>query len=186
MIGILTRDGRFYEYLVGVLAENGFSLCEPSRARLLIVDLDGEIPPKGKRARITVSSNIFEESDLLRPFLQSELIALCRERLGDLLDDRPPRSKDEQSDLFAFDGEALWVRGEHVILTPAENRLFSLLYTRRGETVPLADCEAVCRVRTARGNSVSVAVASLRKKLDYRLDQRLIVSVRGEGYRLLP
>ena len=190
MIAILTKDARFYDYLTGLLAEQGYAVCEEGRAKLMIVDLDSEAVPKKAPRVITVSSSIFESSDLTRPFLQDALFSLCRERLGSEQaggkDSLATNAQDVlPSDEVVLKENFLWVKGEEITLTPAEYRLFSLLYRHRGDVVSLADCEAVCRVRTSRGNSVSVAVASLRKKLDYRLDRRLIVSVRGEGYRLL-
>ncbi len=184
MIGILTKDKRFYDFLVGVFSENQLAVGDVASAVLLVVDLDSENLPRDVRAAVTVSSNVFEQSDLTRPFLQSELIALCRERLGVDSHTELPSKERETGDLFLLGEASVLVDGEEIPLTPAEYRLLSLLYSHRGSAVSLADCEAVCRVRTARGNSVSVTVASLRKKLDYRFDRRFILSLRGLGYCL--
>jgi len=185
MIGILTKDKRFYDFLVGVLSEHQLTVVDAERATLTIVDLDSEAPPRDARKTLTVSSNIFEESDLMRPFLQSELIALCRERLGLNAIPKTPENESGKGDFLVLGEDFVLAGGEEIPLTPAEHRLLSLLYRHRHRAVSLADCEAVCRVRTNRGNSVSVTVASLRKKLDYRFDKRMIVSLRGQGYCLM-
>ena len=184
MIGILTKDKRFYDFLVGVFAELQWMVVGIGQAKLLIVDLDSESPPSVAKPTVTVSSNVFAPCDLPRPFLQSELIALCRERLFEKTQTESELAAREEGSLFSLGETSVLCCGEEIFLTPAEYRLLSLLYRNRGSAVPLADCEAVCRVRTSRGNSVSVTVASLRKKLDYRFDRRFIVSLRGQGYCL--
>lgn len=185
MIGILTQDSRFYSFLLGVLSEHRLTVVDPARASLLIVDLDTVALPADKRKRITVSSSIFEESDLTRPFLQSELIALCQKGLGMDAADEPSAPTAVRAFAFTLGASSVWVEGEEIALTPAEHRLLSLLYQNRRKPVSLRDCEAVCRVRAGCGNSVSVTVASLRKKLDYRFERRMILSLRGQGYCLM-
>lgn len=185
MIGILTEDRRFYDFLISILSEHQLGTVDASRASLVIVDLDSVKPPRDAGKIITVSSNIFEESDLTRPFLQSELIMLCKERLGVKVEREASLGEEEKGDLLVLLENSVRVGNEEILLTPAEYRLLSLLYRHRLKAVSLADCEAVCRVRASRGNSVSVTVASLRKKLDYRFDKRMIVSLRGQGYCLM-
>ena len=185
MIAILTKDTRFYDYLVGLFCEHGFPVVDSQSARLVIVDLDSESLPKPTKRVITVSSDIFEESDLTRPFLQKELIALCRERLSGACIAKGEAETRDGDEVLTLGDSSIILHGEEIALTPAEYRLLSLLYRQKPNVVSLSECEAVCRVRTERGNSVSVTVASLRKKLDYRLDRRLILSVRGVGYRLV-
>lgn len=183
MIAILTRDKRFYDYLAGIFAEEKLPLCDKAEAKLFVVDLDSERIPAGAKATVTISSDIFEKSDLTRPFLQEELVSLCRECLFGQ-DEPLPKRAEKSPDGLVFENGAVLYCGERIPLTPAEERLLRLLSARQGEVVSLADCEVVCRVRTAKGNSVSVTVASLRKKLDYHFEKRMILSIRGEGYRL--
>ncbi len=185
MIAILTKDAVFFDYLESLVKEMGFSLCDPDKARLVIVDLDTESPKTMEKAQLTVSSNVFTVSDLTRPFLQKDFTNLVKIKLNcqPMVDNG--EKKDEKNRLaLDFSDGILRVNGETIALTPAEARLFSLLYENRGNIVPISLCEDACRVRTAKGNSVSVTVASLRKKLDYSFHYRMIESHRKEGYSL--
>ena len=184
MIGIVTGSDRFYDYLAGVFSEEGFAFERSLKGDLLVVDLDSAEIPAGAKAVITVSSDIFKASDLFSPFLQAELVALVCERMGKGGEAVTDLTEKESCEM-TVDASSVVIFSEKIELLPAEARLLTLLYENRGQVVPLNECEAVCRVRTSRGNSVSVTVASLRKKLDYHFDRRMILSVRGEGYKLI-
>lgn len=182
MIALLTKDGRLRDFVESVLSEHQLTITLPDAASLFIVDLDTEAIPRGREA-LRISSSPFVDCELTRPFLQEELIALCKSRLGG----QPTVAKIVEKPIEGLtlgEGFASY-RGEKIALTPAEFRLLSLFVANRGEMVPLADCERVCRVRASSGNSVSVTVASLRKKLDYRFGERFFLSRRGEGYCLI-
>lgn len=185
MIAVLSRDGRFRRFVESVLCEHRLPLSSLSSASLVIVDLDTASLPRAAQSTVTVSSDIFVKSDLLRPFSQEELVLLCQKRLGWQPTVAPTAEVVPEGEEFTVGEGCVFRYGERIILTPAEFRLFVLLYKNRGKTVPHAECEAACRVRTDSGNSVSVTLASLRKKLDYRFKAQYFASVRGVGYRML-
>ncbi len=71
--------------------------------------------------------------------------------------------------------------GRTVALTPAEQTVLEYLCARRGETVPRAELATLLE---GGGNSVDVYVCKLRAKIEKPLGRRMIVTVRGVGYRL--
>ena len=73
------------------------------------------------------------------------------------------------------------VQGSPLPLTPAEAAILDCLYTRRGETVPRAELATLLE---GGGNSVEVYVCKLRTKIEKPLGRRMIVTVRGVGYRM--
>ena len=186
MIAILTKDDCFRDYLESVLKEQGFAISSARDARLCLIDLDSGFAPIPDKACLTLSANVFVASDLVRPFLQRDLVSLCQMRLGwQPLVDNTPFERENEGEEFTLGEGCIYRYGEKIVLTPAEFRLFSLLYENRGKIVALSLCDAACRIRATKGNSVSVTLASLRKKLDYRFGKRYFVSHRKEGYQML-
>ena len=75
----------------------------------------------------------------------------------------------------------LTVLGKPVPLTPAETALLERLYARRGEAVSR---EELATLLGGGGNSVEVYICKLRAKIEKPLGRRMILTVRGKGYRL--
>ncbi len=71
--------------------------------------------------------------------------------------------------------------GKPLTLTPAEQTILEYLCARRGETVPRAE---LATLLGGGGNSVDVYVCKLRAKIEKPLGRRMIVTVRGVGYRM--
>jgi DNA-binding response OmpR family regulator len=87
------------------------------------------------------------------------------------------------------DGLTLHAGDLTVTLTENEALLLSLLLQHRGEPVSKETLHrALCRGEdTPSGsNKVEVHLCNLRRKLEQPLGLRLISTVRGQGYRLLP
>jgi len=66
-------------------------------------------------------------------------------------------------------------------MTPAEYAILERLYARRGEAVTREELAALLG---GGGNSVEVYICKLRAKLEKPLGRRLILTVRGVGYRM--
>jgi two-component system copper resistance phosphate regulon response regulator CusR len=117
---------------------------------------------------------------LTKPFSFRELLARihalgrCSARQGD--------------DLVVLDAarSTVYRDGLPVQLTRLEFLLFSALYSQRGATVPRHELmQAIWREGPVpSGNTLEVLVNSLRAKLDAEHATKLIVTVRGVGYRL--
>ncbi len=75
----------------------------------------------------------------------------------------------------------LTIGSRRIALTPTEQAMLSCLYAHRGETVSRATLAALAG---GGGNSVDVYICHLRTKIEKPLGRRLIVTVRGEGYRI--
>ena len=73
------------------------------------------------------------------------------------------------------------LEGKTVALTPAEQTILEYLCARRGEAVPRAELATLLE---GGGNSVDVYICKLRAKIEKPLGRRMIVTVRGVGYRL--
>ena len=125
---------------------------------------------------------------LPRPFsvdaLRTELLRIAAE--GQAAAVEQPSSLVLQLD---EDGLTLHAADLTVTLTENEALLLSLLLQHRGEPVSKETLHrALCRGEdTPSGsNKVEVHLCNLRRKLEQPLGLRLISTVRGQGYRLLP
>ena len=92
---------------------------------------------------------------------------------------------------ITYDGDqnAFFYGEERLELTETEFSLLSLLYGRRGETVTREEILAHVWGREEnenirKTNLTDVYIRYLREKIDQRFDVRLILSVRGVGYKL--
>jgi hypothetical protein len=93
----------------------------------------------------------------------------------------PEAPATEDSPAVALADGVLSVLGKPIPLTPAEAAILDCLYTRRGEAVSREELSALLG---GGGNSVEVYICKLRAKIEKPLGRRMIVTVRGEGYRL--
>lgn len=204
MISIFTLDRVFGVMLQAALEEYvpcEVKDCPPAAHEPGIVDLDsfpaaaGGLSPAPAATvtaadvpRIGFSKNPFAGADLLRPFLTEEFLTLCRQRFSAWFADTPSegafftrRAAVEKKETgFRREGERFFFRGEGLSFSPTEKKLFTLLYEAGGEAVPYALLQAVL----ASGEGLTVYIHALRKKLDFRFGCRLILTVRGIGYRL--
>ncbi len=131
---------------------------------------------------------------LRRPFILTDLEDTLRRLLGDSAVGSPlwgvveaPRPAREPAQppsvpavLTAEDG-TVTVAGKPIPLTAAEWVIFDCLYAHRGETVTK---EALFALLEGGGNSVEVYICKLRAKLEKPLGRRMILTVRGIGYRM--
>ncbi len=186
MIAVVTRDRRYREFLESLVEESGFTLTVPEQASLLLVDLDTERPPYGREnAALTLSGDVFKLPDLSRPFLKSELISLIKKHLFPTASVVEAKERSAPSQTLVWENGRLSYGALLIRLTPAEARLFALLFEHKGSMVPLADCEAVCRKRRGEGNSVAVVMTGLRRKIETITEKRLFITYRGRGYGMV-
>ena len=82
---------------------------------------------------------------------------------------------------LAIENGAVTLGGKPLALTPAEQTILEHLHARRGEAVPRAELAPLLE---GGGNSVDVYICKLRAKIEKPLGRRMIVTVRGVGYRL--
>ena len=87
----------------------------------------------------------------------------------------------ERSSSPVWEDGVLTVQGQPIPLTATEQAIFQCLYTRRGETVSR---EELSGLLGGGGNSVEVYVCKLRAKIEKPLGRRMIVTVRGVGYKM--
>ena len=71
--------------------------------------------------------------------------------------------------------------GKPLALTPAEQTILEYLHAHKGEAVPRAELAPLLE---GGGNSVDVYICKLRAKIEKPLGRRMILTVRGVGYRL--
>ena len=82
---------------------------------------------------------------------------------------------------LAIENGAVTLGGKPLALTPAEQTILGYLIARRGEAVPRAELAPLLE---GGGNSVDIYICKLRAKIEKPLGRRMIVTVRGVGYRL--
>ena len=82
---------------------------------------------------------------------------------------------------LAIENGAVTLGGKPLALTPAEQTILDYLHARKGEAVPRAELSTLLE---GGGNSVDVYICKLRAKIEKPLGRRMIVTVRGVGYRL--
>lgn len=82
---------------------------------------------------------------------------------------------------LAIENGAVTLGGKPLALTPAEQTILEYLIARKGEAVPRAELAPLLE---GGGNSVDVYICKLRAKIEKPLGRRMIVTVRGVGYRL--
>lgn len=82
---------------------------------------------------------------------------------------------------LAIENGAVTLGGKPLALTPAEQTILEYLIARKGEAVPRAELAPLLE---GGGNSVDVYICKLRAKIEKPLGRRMILTVRGVGYRL--
>lgn len=186
MICLLSENRALKSYLESLLEEMGVLLCQnKADADLFVVDLDTVKRPETDKRVLTISSDPFVLCDLFRPFSQERFLSLVKENgEGEVfVAEIAPIPKRPAS--LSYEEGVFYLNGERVTLTPAEHHLLCLLYQNRGTAVPLSACADALGSEAGKGNMPSVYINHLRRKIDYRLQKRMIVTLRGEGYMLL-
>ena len=85
------------------------------------------------------------------------------------------------SPVLAVENGAVTLGGKPLALTPAEQAILEYLHARKGEAVPRAELSTLL---DGGGNSVEVYICKLRAKIEKPLGRRMILTVRGKGYRM--
>lgn len=184
MIFLFCENPTLKNYLVSLLEEEEIAVSlTRAEAEVFVVDLDSAERPMSEKPTVTISSDPFVLSDLSRPFLQESFLALVKEKLlgekASVIDENKKQVK------LVWEDGVFYLGGKTLELTPAEYGLLYLLYQNGGKTVPLSACADSLGSEVGKGNMPSVYINHLRRKIDYPTGQRMILTVRGEGYKLL-
>lgn len=131
---------------------------------------------------------------LRRPFALSDLEQCVRSLLAGMLThgslvgmSRNPAAPEAipapaaEVPALAIENGAVTLGGKPLALTPTEQTILEYLHARKGEAVPRAELAPLLE---GGGNSVDVYICKLRAKIEKPLGRRMIVTVRGVGYRL--
>ena len=184
MIFLLCENELLKNYLVSLLEEAEIAVSPiRAEAEVFVVDLDSADRPATEKPIITISSDPFVFSDLSRPFLQESFLALVKEKLSG--EKVSAKAEDQKQVKLVWEDGVFYLGGKAMELTPSEYGLLYLLYQNRGKTVPLSACADSLGSEVGKGNMPSVYINHLRRKIDYPTGQRVILTVRGEGYKLL-
>ncbi len=202
---ILSSDEVFARMLelefrtLGLSVARGTALPHERTADVLLFDLDGgEVPERScyrhmigfTRNSALRQSGAARACDMLlmRPF---EIRLLRREVLTylELLPhlerntEKHVEAKEKPQRPLALQGLTL-LDGEHSIdLSPTEGRMMELLLAHRGDTVSREELSLV--IGPSEANKIEVYICHLRKKLEGEAHLRRILTVRGEGYKLI-
>ena len=176
---IITEDGILADALEVMLKELGFAgvikrTTVPRSSDLMIIDCD-TVEASAENA-IRISSDRKKGADLIKPFRESDF-----KKLLALYAPGAPEAAAEPNACVSISDGGLVYRGSFVSLSPAEQRIASLLADNYGNCV---SSEALIRAIGADSdlNSLRVYVGMLRKKLDFAFGERLIYTVRNKGY----
>ncbi len=130
---------------------------------IYVIDEDSVDSSKLTRAKVTFST--VEGYDLVRPFLISDLLNAVKKAEGD--------------------GGADITRFEHIDFTEKERMLLDLLLDNRGKTVSVEEISSrVWGREEASSNIVNVYIRYLREKIEGDGNKRIILTVRGKGYKI--
>ncbi|HET9181865.1 MAG TPA: response regulator [Candidatus Angelobacter sp.] len=163
---------------------DGLSLLE----RLRTEGLETPVMVLSARNHVTdrvESLNLGADDYVTKPFSFQELAARANALLRRKTD--PALSILRVEDLELDPATRKAHRGDREIrLSPKEFDLLSLLLRHAGNTVTRQELLRVCWGHELEGDSnlVDVYVNYLRKKVDFPEDEKLIHTIRGEGYRL--
>ena len=210
---ILCADGRLSRLLETELAYLGImarstEILPPADEELCLIVADGDSfdPTACARAASACGCPLLlfgresldpavlpaEAVFLRRPFALSELEQGVRSLLtgmpthGSLVGmSRNPAAPEaipaSAAPVLTVENGAVTLGGKPLALTPAEQTILEYLIARRGEAVPRAELAPLLE---GGGNSVDVYICKLRAKIEKPLGRRMIVTVRGVGYRL--
>lgn len=191
-ICILTADRELYDKLALLSEQKGHTATNEPGAYPLVWDADTVALPRLTSAQAVIAICRTPESIcdaaarrccriLSRPFefecfddaLDSALSGIGRQLI-------PPSRRNDRAALTLDEPRRRLVCGQKsVILTPSETALLNRLTERRGEVVERAELEALLA-----GESLTVHICSLRKKLKAICPLPLMTTVRGRGYKL--
>jgi len=188
LICLLTENQALKSYLESLLDEAGVAVCpNKADADLLVVDLDTVNRPETEKRVLTLSCDPFILCDLFRPFSQEKFLLLVKDACeGGVLSEAKAAPAPPKRPSLSYEDGVFYLNGERVTLTPAEHSLLYLLYQNRGKAVPLSACADALGHEVGKGNMPSVYINHLRRKIDYLLQKRMIVTLRNEGYMLVP
>lgn len=180
MIAILTTDPILFRMLTLEAKRGGISLTSPERATLWLLDLDHPPRPMPKGGEAYVVG--FAAEDTASPHADHLLpLPYPTAALQDILSAFFGTANSEIA-LRHLPGIAL-VGERRIRLSPAEERLFSLLLVHRGQTVSAEKLLAALCESNATTNVLQVHMYRLRRKLSAD-GASYIRAVRGVGYRL--
>lgn len=179
MIAILSTDPVLYRMLQLELSRQKMVECPPALATVWLLDLQSKPHPMPKRPReLTViglgDTGAGRDADVYLPLpydtdeLQALLAQLARKSAEAL-----PRLRHLP--------RLLMVNDQKIRLSPAEDKILSLLLAANGEAVPEATLAAALSDEST-ANILQVHVYRLRKKL--ARDAHLIQTVHGKGYAI--
>lgn len=168
------------------------SMDADDRADVVILDLDSALPPPdspfGTLIGFTREPAPYEEAArrrcslvLHRPFEMRRL----REEVESLFPDGGAvshRENDPPALRLSEKGGFLFCKNEKIPLSPTEYQIVKVLLSRRGNPVPREELTAL--IGGSAANKTDVYICYLRKKLAPFGADRLIETVRGQGYRI--
>lgn len=195
LIRLLCNDYDLCRMATLILIDSGYEVTASPAHCPLVIDLDSAALPGDRKYTAVVG--ICRDPMALEPALASK----CRTVVGRPLDFgefltavddavnnvnkqtiSPPRAHRAPDLVLNTADLTLSCGGRQVKLTPAEAALFSLLSDNKGAAVSYARLSET--VGSSSSNKVEVHVCALRRKLGQIYSRPLIVTVRGEGYKL--
>lgn len=186
-----TVEGACYARMLEIeLEEHGIRVGDDAPCHLVLIDADmpeyaeyaaasGELPVLFYGTSALPPEGVEEEDYLPRPLDLERLCARCMVQ----------ESGEATRLLLGMRAKEASYCAQPLGLTEKEYRVLCCLVAKEGGTVSRAELLAEVWGQQAGGegsNVVDVCIRNLRKKLDERFGIRLIVSVRGEGYRYQP
>jgi len=180
----LAKEGSYGAIVLDVMlpGQDGWALCAALRVRRNLT------PVLMLTARDSIQDRVRSletgaDDYLAKPFDTRELIARVRSllRRGQMHKSSVIRIADLEIDTHRAH---VTRAGQEVQLTPREYELLEALAANEGKVLTREMIQERVWMDDACGNSVSVHVANLRKKIDSGHDLKLIQTVHGFGYTL--
>lgn len=189
---ILSGDRRLYELTALLIEQRGHAAVTAPGAYPLIWDADTVPLPRRTAGQAVIA--VSREPEQLSEAVRGRCVSILSrpfefEQLWDALDTAlsgvgrqllPPERRARMPAISLDEPRRCVTCGRRsVTLTPSELAIFLLLASRRGQVVSREELEgALC------GESLTVHMCALRKKLGTLTRLPLLTTVRGQGYRL--
>ncbi len=180
-VAVFSQDALLARMLLLEAERCGMQACDPSEARIWLMDLD-HLPPMPKAGHGPVRIGFSADPEALAPSRARDLYALLplpfsARHLSQLL-----RHTEQGQARLLQDAGGFSLNGRRLHFSKTEQAVLELLYQNRHRVVEIQEISAILGESAENSNAAAVYLYRLRRKLEKDGTMR-IRTVRGVGYQ---